>query len=85
MRTGFSLKEAACVLGIHPKRVTQSLDPTLHRIALLWRADSTKTMQCILEAVHQLQPMTDDEIALRVQMLNGTLDREILHPRHTSR
>lgn len=81
MRTGFSLKEAATVLGIHERRVTQSLDPTLNRIALLWRADSTKTMQCILEAVEQLQPMTDDEIALRVQMLEGTLDRKRLFPK----
>ncbi len=80
MRAGFSLKEAAMVLDIHERRVTQSLDPSLRRIALLWRVDPTATMECLLEAVRRLEPMSDREIEMRTLMAEGRLDRRILHP-----
>jgi hypothetical protein len=80
MRTGFTLKEAAGILGIHERRVTQSLDPTLVRIARLWRADASKTMASILEAVNNLEPMEDQEIEIRRGMATGRLDRSVLHP-----
>jgi hypothetical protein len=54
MRIGWSCKAAALVLGIHPHRVTQALDPTLHKMALLWRADPSRTMEALLDAVRNL-------------------------------
>ena len=68
MRAGWSLKAAAAVLDIHERRVTQSLDPTLERMAKLWRADPTKTMLAMLEAVERLGPMTDRELDLRIRI-----------------
>ena len=80
MRIGWSCKEAAVILDISTTRVSQSLDPTLDRIAKLWRADPTKTLETILYAVNTMDPMTEREIDMRVRMLNGTLDRSELHP-----
>ena len=80
MRIGWSCKDAAVILAISTTRVSQSLDPTLDRIAKLWRADPTKTLETILYAVKTMDPMTEREIDMRVRMLNGTLDRSELHP-----
>lgn len=80
MRAGWSLKDAASILGIHPNRVTQSLDPTLHRIALLWKADATRTMAAILNAVDNLDPMREAEMDLLERMHSGRIDRGELHP-----
>ncbi len=80
MRDGWTLKDAAAVLGIHERRVTQSLDPTLTRIARLWRADPTRTMQAILAALASLDPMTPDELDFRERMADGRVDRAELHP-----
>jgi hypothetical protein len=82
MRAGWSLKDAASVLGIHPHRVTQSLDPTLHRVALLWQADPTRTMLAILDAVATLDSMSDAELDLLERSKMGRLDRSELHPSH---
>lgn len=43
MREGWSCKEAAHVLGIHPCKVPQALDPALTKIAKLMLADPLKT------------------------------------------
>ena len=86
MRTGFSLKEAASILDIHERRVTQALDPTLTKIAKLWRADATKTMAAILDAVEklpsngrpteqQLQALFEAELPKRLAELSGRTDR----------
>jgi hypothetical protein len=56
MRTGWTCKEAAAVLGVQESRVTQALDPALRKIALLWCADPTRTMLAILDQVSQLTP-----------------------------
>lgn len=80
MRTGFSLKEAASILDIHPRRVTQSLDPTLERVARLWRVDPTRTLKAILEAAEELGAMTERELELRERMLEGRADPAETHP-----
>lgn len=80
MRIGWSLKEACAVLGIHERRVTQSLDPTLERMARLWRADPTRTMAALLDAVAHLDPMTDSELALRQLIQTGRAESQHTHP-----
>lgn len=79
-RIGFSCKEASAILGIHERRVTQSLDPTLERVARLWRVDPTRTLRAIIEAAEELGAMTERELELRVAMQTGRLDRAIVHP-----
>lgn len=81
MRIGFSLKEAGAILGVHERRVTQALDPSLERLARLWRVDPTRTMQLILDAVDRLDPMTDAELNMRELMQRNQLDRSHIHPR----
>lgn len=51
MRTGWSLKEAAAVLGIHERRVSQALDPCMTKIARLYVADGAKTLALLNEFV----------------------------------
>lgn len=81
MRAGWSLKDAAVVLGIHPNRVTQSLDPTLRRVALLWRADPTRTLLAILAAVAELDVASTEEIDLQERIRQGLADRSELGQR----
>ena len=82
LRHGWRLKEAAVVLGIHPRRLMQSLAPTLARMARLWRADATRTMASLMSAVadlDELEPMTEQELALRIEMATGRADRSAIH------
>jgi prephenate dehydrogenase len=78
------------VLGIHERRVTQSLDPTLRRIALLWIADPTKTIRAILDMVERTEEavraeqaeMTPEEHDVRARFNMGRVDLcEVLPPR----
>ncbi len=78
MRVGWSAKGASRVLGVHVNSISQSLDPALVKIAKLWRADATRTMDAILDAVRELeaeelaqQEMPDAELRRRVDMLEG--------------
>ena len=80
MRAGWPCKLAAPVLQVSECRLTQALEPALKKMALLWRADPTRTMEAILDAVNKLEPMTEQEINMRELMLNGALDRKVLHP-----
>ena len=80
MRAGWPCKLAAPVLQVSECRLTQALEPALKKMALLWRADPTRTMEAILDAVNKLEPMTDREIEIRERMLDGKLDRDRLHP-----
>ena len=63
------MKEAAPVLGVSQQRITQSLDPALTKIAKLWRACPTRTMQAILDAVDRLPEPTHDETDVQFQRL----------------
>lgn len=76
MRTGWPDKEAAPILRVHVRKVSQSYVPALEKIARLYRADPHKTMQDILDAVNNLEPMSDAEIAAREAMLTGRADRQ---------
>jgi hypothetical protein len=60
MRTGWTCKEAAVVLGVQENRVSQALDPALRKVALLWCADPTRTMLAILDMVNRL-PANDGD------------------------
>lgn len=82
MRDGWSLKDAARVLEIHERRVTQALDPALDKIARLWQADATRTVEAILAAVKAL-PMDNREIDLRESIADGVADRARLFRRPT--
>lgn len=68
------------MLGIHERRVTQSLDPTLERMARLWRADPSRTMAALLDAVDHLDPMTDAELELRRLIQMGRIDWQRTQP-----
>lgn len=81
MRVGWSCKDAAAVLNIRPTHVSQSLDPTLDRIARLWRSDVNKTIASIMNSVdklNELEPMDDAELALRERILSGRANRSEL-------
>lgn len=58
MRTGFTLKEAGQILGVHERRVTQALDPAIEKFGKLWNADPSKTMALLLEAAEALKSAT---------------------------
>lgn len=68
MRSGWSLKQAASVLEIDPKRVTQSLDPSLTRIAKLMRVNALATHEAIMDQMSRLPPMTDVELQIQNEM-----------------
>jgi len=56
MRAGWSIKDAAHVLGIHPKKVPQAIDPALRKVAILMAADPVATLLelvAVLEALKQ--------------------------------
>lgn len=75
MRTGFSDKEAAIALRVHPRKVSQSLMPAVRKLAALWRIDPTRTLELIQSELCELDPMSDDELRLREAMLIGRADR----------
>lgn len=80
-RTGFTCKELSAILDVQPTRVTQSVDPALAKIARMWRVNPTRTLQSILAELERLEPMSDAELAIREAMLNGTADRQDIHPK----
>lgn len=65
MRIGWSCREAAIVLNIHPNKIPQSLNPAIDKIARLFRADPVKTMEAIMDAAKKLEPMTPEEVLVR--------------------
>ena len=71
MRTGWRDKEAAPILRVHPRKVSQAYAPALEKIARLYRADPHKTMRDILDKVNDLEPMSDAELYAREAMLEG--------------
>lgn len=86
MRTGWTCKDAAGVLGIAPTRITQSLDPALEKVGKLWRADATRTMVSILDQVARLDSMlgpaaSTEELDLLRRFKNGTANRAELSMR----
>lgn len=68
------------MLGIRAEKVTQALDPALVKLARLWRVDPTRTMEAMLDAARNLDPMTDAELDLRERILMGCVDRSELQP-----
>ena len=82
MRTGWRLKELACVLGIHERRATQAVDPAVEKFARLWIASPTKTMLMLLEKVAELQrvaePISESEMDALRRFQTGRLDRSEL-------
>ena len=81
MRTGFSIKELAEILGIDPKRVGQSVDPAMVKLAKLWNKNADKTMAMLLEAAATLRMvrpselhMSEEEIDVRICMAKGRYD-----------
>jgi len=82
------LKDAAKVLDIHERRVTQALDPALDKIADLWIEDATKTMEAILSRVQArlaISAMGDREILLRGDIHAGRADRDRLFRKRMDR
>ena len=65
MRIGLSSKEIGAILGIHPSRAGQAIDPALHKIGRLFRVYPVETMRMIL---HAAEVMSEAEIDLRSRM-----------------
>jgi hypothetical protein len=82
MRTGWTDKEAAPVLGVAVTRVSQAMLPAIEKIAKLMRVDPKKTMLTIAEAMHSLDVMAEDEIEQRTRELNGTANTHKSNGRH---
>ena len=64
MQGGWSDKEACPILNLSSaQKAGQSLTPAVYQIALLWRANPTRTMLTILAEVERLnaEEFTDDE------------------------
>lgn len=62
MRIGWTLKEAAPVLGIKNERsVSQALDPAVRKLALLFRADALRTMDMLISTVRELEAEERDQ------------------------
>lgn len=84
MRTGFSVKEIAEILGVHPNKAGQSLDPAIEKIARLFRASAIKTMLLIMERAAELETdqdsMSESELECLARFQTGRLDRKVLHP-----
>ena len=75
MRPGWTDKEAAPVLGVAERKVSQAYMPALVKVAKLWRADPNRTLRDLLAAADDLEPMTDREIELRRRIATGRVDR----------
>ena len=84
-RTGFSCKQAAEILGIDPRRVTQALDPAAEKFGKLWNADPTATMRIILEWAERVRDISDEELEQRIAMQRNRIDRDVVHPRRGGR
>lgn len=50
-REGWSIKSAAAVLGVHPKKAPQAMDPAFRKVALLMLADPVATHIELLNAM----------------------------------
>lgn len=64
MRTGWDLKSAAWVLGIHEKKVSQAIDPAFAKVAKLMLADPLKTMTALQDVMQQIRGRTLRPVAL---------------------
>ena len=75
-RPGFTGKEAAIIIRVHPSRIWQSLDPSGLKIGLLWRHSASAATKYIDWCVEQYaEPMSDLEIDLLIRRQRGRLDR----------
>lgn len=53
MRDGWQIKDAAPVLGVHPNKVSQAINPAFEKVAKLMIADPVATMRELLNAVNR--------------------------------
>ena len=81
MRPGFSIKELAEILEIDARRVGQSVDPAMEKLAKLWMRNPTKTILFLMDTVQTLQraqrsemQMSEGEIDARICMAKGRFD-----------
>ncbi len=75
MRSDFSCKELGRALGVCDTRATAAWVPALCKVARVWRLDPTRTMRAILQAVEDLEPMSERELDLRERIGQGRADR----------
>jgi hypothetical protein len=53
MRDGWQIKDAAPVLGVHPNKVTQCINPAFEKVAKLLLADPAATMRELNNAINR--------------------------------
>jgi hypothetical protein len=53
MRDGWQIKDAAPVLGVHPNKVTQCINPAFEKVAKLMLANPAATMRELLNAINR--------------------------------
>lgn len=56
----WSVKEVSVILGIHPGSVTSAIEPSLTKVAKLFKADPVKTLDSILDRVRELEAEQHD-------------------------
>jgi hypothetical protein len=54
MRTGWSDKDAAQVLGVQPAKASQALTPAVLKMARLGRADLRRTLKMLLAIMDEM-------------------------------
>lgn len=82
---GWTCKELAAILAIHPSKITQALDPWREKLGKLARADWQRLLAMMLYAAgeqealerirRRLEPMSEPEIEARVARARLRMDR----------
>ena len=84
----FSCKEIALVLGLaNETKATQATKFLFPKIGMFGNYDYERMSRRVLwemERLRHVAPMSDQEIALRVAMLCGQVDRQVIHPHATT-
>ena len=76
MRDGFTVKELADILGVHPNSVAGTIDPALRKVAKLLEADWVRAMQSIEPFILELRDEREREHCRRLARANeGRADK----------
>lgn len=86
MRDGFSVKELAALLRVHPNSVAATIDPALRKVAVLIEDDAVKFWQSLEPFILELRAEREREHCSRLARANeGRLDTTELSGRDLRR